>query len=170
MLTNVALHELEYICLHMRERDKQEIFGMLSHDSPLRLAWESYHYILNNGRGQIAWHNGRPAAIAAFTETHPGVWNVWAFGTEDFKASAVPLIRWFRKEARDILSVCAGHRLQCDSRADYEEAHKYIMAFGGRPEGPPMKAYGKDGADYQRFVWLKSEDSAILGKHYTRAA
>lgn len=170
MLTNIALHELEYICLHMREQDAKEIFGLLPHNSAIRLAWESYHYILNSGRGQIAWHDGKPAALAAFTEMHPGVWSVWMFGTQDFKAAAIPLVRWFRREARDILSVCDGHRLQCDSRADYEEAHRYIKAFGGRPEGPPMRAYGKDGADYQRFIWLRSEDSAVLEKHFTRAA
>lgn len=170
MLTEIDLAALEYICLNMRERDQKEIYNICPHDNPLRLAWESHHMILNQGRGRIAWHDGRPAAIAAFVETWPGVWNVFMWGTRDFNHAAIELLRWFRREARDILSVCKGHRLQCDSLMGFEEAHKMIRAFGGVPEGPPMRAYGKDGSDYQRFVWLKERDSAVLDKHFTRAA
>lgn len=169
MLTDITLHDLEYICLHMRERDKEEIFGILPHDSPIRLAWEAYHMILNMGRGRIAWHNGKPAAMAAFTENWPGVWQIWSFGTDDYKAAAFPLVRWFRKEANEILSVCKGHRLQCESICGYEEAHKMIEAFGGRAEGPPMTGYGKTGRDYQRFVWLNGVDDAVLRPHFERA-
>lgn len=169
-LTDITLHDIEYIALHMRENDKDEIFGLLPHDSTVRFAWEAYHVILNTGRGKIAWHNGMPAALAAFTENWPGNWQVWMFGTDDFKSAAIPLIRWFRKEANEILSVCEGRRLQADSIASHDEAHKMIQAFGGRPEGPPMKAYGKQGADYQRFVWLNGEDNAVLEKHFKRAS
>lgn len=170
MLTEPTLHDLEYVCLHMRARDQEEIYGMLPHDNPCRLAWESYHHILNFGRGRIAWHNGKPAAIAAFTESWPGCWSVWMFGTDDFKLCAIPLLRWFRNEAREILTVCQGRRLQCDSIVGYDEAHKMIQAFGGVPEGPPMEDYGKGGQAYQRFVWLQKRDSAILEKHATRVA
>lgn len=169
MLTDITLHDIEFIAFNMRERDRREIYALLPHDSPVRFAWESYHHILNAGRGKIAWHNGKPAAVAAFTENWPGNWNVWMFGTDDFKAAAIPLLRWFRKEANDILSVCEGRRLQCDSAADYEEAHKMIKAFGGVPEGEPMADYGKDGKAYQRFVWLQKRDSAVLEKHFKRA-
>lgn len=170
MITDVDLISLEYICLNMRKTDADEVFGMLPHDNPCRLAWESYYMITNQGRGKIAWHNGKPAAIAAFTEHWPGVWWVWMFGTDNFRDAAIPLLRWFRKEANEILSVCNGHRLQCDSMMGHEEAHKMIQAFGGVPEGPPMRRYGKHGADYQRFIWLNGENDAVLKDGYIRAA
>ena len=82
---------------------------------------------------------------------------------------ALPLLKWFRTEANEILTVCKGHRLQCDSRADYEEAHKMIRAFGGVEEST-LRRYGKDGSDYIRFVWFNGENDAVLKPHYTRAA
>ena len=167
MLTDLTLMDMDYICLHMRERDKQEIFGLRPHNSPIRLSWEAYHYIINHGRGKIAWHREKPAAFAAFTEQWPGVWDVWMAGTEDFEAACVPLLRWFRKEANDILTVCNGHRLQCDSRADYERAHKLIETFGGKRECV-FRKFGKDGADYIRFVWYNGENDAVLKPGFGR--
>jgi len=169
MLTDPTLTDIEFICLNMREKDSEEILALRPHDNPVRLAWEAYHHVLNSGRGKVAWVNGRPAAFAAFTEDWPGTWSVWMCGTDDFKAAAIPLLKWFRTEANEILTVCKGHRLQCDSRADYDEAHKMIRAFGGVEEST-LRRYGKDGSDYIRFVWFNGENDAVLKPHYTRAA
>lgn len=170
MLSDVDLMSIEFIAYNMRECDRTEIFAMLPHDNLYRFAWEAHHVLVNSGRGKIAWHNGRPAALAGFVEQWSGVWQVWMCGTDDFKPAAVPLLRWFRKEANEILTVCKGHRLQCDSRMGHDEAHKMIMAMGGVPEGPPMRRYGKDGSDFQRFVWLNGENDAVLKPGYVRAA
>lgn len=168
--THITLGSLEYIALNMREVDRLEAFAVVPHDNPCRLAWESYHYIINNGRGQIAWHAGKPAGMCAITENWPGCWQVWMFGTEDFKSVALPLVRWFRKEANDILTTCEGRRLQCDSRIGHPDAHKMLVAFGAIPEGDPMRRYGKDGSDFQRYVWIKGENDAVLQPGFTRAA
>jgi hypothetical protein len=168
MLTDIDYFAIEYICLNLREQDKEEILNLRPHDNPLQLAYEAHQGIKNCGRGRISWVKGKPAALAAFTESWPGVWDVWMFGTEDFKAAAIPLLRWVRTEANEILQVCAGHRLQCDSRDGYDEAHKMIRAMGGRPEFT-MRRYGKDGSDYVRFIWLNGEDDAVLKPHYVRA-
>lgn len=174
MLSDLDYNSLEYICLNLREQDKAEIYGMRGHDNALQLAMESHAYIKNNGRGVVAWWNGKPCAIAAMSEDWPGVWSIWMFGTDDFKSGAIELLRWFRKEANDILTVCKGHRIQCDSMASYEEAHKMIEAMGGRKEHV-FRHYGRakdDGSepdDYIRYVWLKERDSAILQPHYKRA-
>lgn len=168
MLTDIDILSVEYICLNMREDDKREILAMRPHDSQVMLAWEAYHMIRNNGRGRIAWHDGRPAALAAFTEAWPGHWNVWMFGTKDFRAAAVPLIRWIRDEAREILSVCKGLRLECDSIADHDEAHKMIRALGGKAESE-MRNYGKGGETFIKFVWLPNVNDAVLSRHYVRA-
>lgn len=171
MLTEFNLYSFEYICLNMREVDRVEVFGMLHHNSPLQLAYEYAYVIRNKGRSRIAWseRTKKPAGFAAFTEDWPGMWSVWMFGTDDFKDSAVELLRWFRKEANDILSVCQGRRLQCDSRFDHEEAHKMLKAFGAVEESR-LRGYGKDGSDYIRFVWINGENDAVLKPHYVRAA
>lgn len=170
MLADLDYFSVEYICLHMRERDREEVFGLVPHDDPLRMAMDATGYIRNGGRGKIAWHKGRPAALMAFVELRPGVWEVWAFGTDDFEAVALELMRWCRKEANDILKHSKGHRLQCYSRSDYERAHKMIKAMGGEAEGPPLRRFGKDGSDYQTFVWFNGENDAILRPHYRKAS
>lgn len=171
MLTEFTLPSFEYICLNMRECDRTEVFGMQHHESPMQLAYDAAHVIRNKGRSRIAWseRTNKPAAFGAFTEDWPGLWSVWMFGTDDFKDCAIELLRWFRKEANDILTVCNGHRLQCDSRADHDEAHKMLKALGAIEE-VRLRRYGKDGADYIRFVWLNGENDAVLKPHFTRAA
>jgi len=168
MLTDIEYIPLEFVVLKMRERDRQEIYAMRPHDNPLQLAMEAHAQIRNLGRGRIAWWQGKPAAVLAFTEDWPGVWSIWMFGTDDFKNVAIELVRWARKEANEILKVCAGHRIHCDSRSDYADAHKLIIAAGGRAECE-FPAYGKDGQAYTRFVWLQSRDSAVLKPHFVRA-
>ena len=170
MLTDITLPDIEYICLHLRESDKREILNMRPHDSPLQLAWESCSAIRNLGRGRIAWYKGRPAGLFAFTESWPGLWEVWMFGTDEFKNVAIDLMRYCRKEANDILTTSNGRRLQCDCAMDHAEAHKLIKAMGAIAEGPPMQAYGKDGSAYQRYVWLNGVNDHVLRPNYTRAA
>lgn len=171
MLTEFNLGSFEYICLNMREVDRVEVFGMLHNESPLQLAYEYAHVIRNKGRSRIGWSDrtGKPAAFGALTEDWPGMWSVWMFGTDDFKDCAADLIRWFRREAADILTVCNGRRLQCDSRFDHAEAHKMLKALGAVEE-VRLRSYGKDGADYIRFVWFKGENDQVLRPGFTRAA
>lgn len=167
MLTPISLLDLEYVCYNMRERDKEEVYALRDHNNPFRLAWEATSFIRNNGRGRISWIGGKPAAVGAFTQHHPGVWEVWMFGTNQFKAAAMPLLGWVRREAADILATTDAHRLQCDSRADYLEAHKMIQAMGAKRE-MLMRQYGKDGSDYIRFIWLKGMSDHVVEPGYTR--
>jgi hypothetical protein len=168
-LTDIDRENCINVCMAMREQDRLEILATQEHDNLYRLGWEAYHQIINKGRGKIAWHRGRPVAVGAFIEDWPGCWQVAMFGTDEFKSGAVHLIKWFRREAKDILSTQKGLRLYCNSRVEHVEAHKMIVALGAKPEGPPMKNFGKDGSSFQRFVWFP-EDSAVLNPDYVRAA
>lgn len=170
MLTDITLPSLEYICLNLRESDKEEVFAVCAYDSPLQLAWESSIAIRNMGRGRIAWYQGKPAGVFAFVELWPGTWETWMYGTDDFPKVAINLVRWARKEAVDILTVCNGRRVHCNVREGHPDAHKLILALGAKPEGPLMKGWGKDGSSFQRYVWFNGENDAVLKPHYTRAA
>lgn len=167
-LTDVSYNDLEYVCLQMRACDREEIYALRNYDNPLQLAMDAHAAIRNLGRGRISWVKGKPAAVGAFTEEWSGVWYVWMFGTDDFKAAAIPLLRWVRQEANDILTVCKGHRLHCDSMVGHDEAHKMIKAMGGLPEFT-MRKLGKNGEDFTRFVWLRGENEEVLHPGYVRA-
>ena len=169
MITDITYNAIEYVCLNMREADKREILAMQDSDNLLLLASFAHAGISNRGRGKVAWVGGKPAAVAAFTEEWPGVWYVWMFGTADFKAAAIPLLRWVKREASEILSVCNGHRLHCDSMADHTEAHRMIQAMGGVKECT-LRKLGKGGEDYIRFAWFNGENDAVLRAGYVRPA
>ena len=158
------LNALTWICLNLREQDQAEIYGQRPHDNPLRLAHEAHTALTHMGRGKIAWHAGQPAAVIGFYERWPGMWEAVSFGTENYKDVGVELMRAGRAMARDILTEFGANRLQADSRVDNLEAHKFIRILGGTPEGPPMRAYGKDGSDYQRLVWLNERDRGLVVK------
>lgn len=163
VLSDISLPAIEYICLNMRSCDREEIYNILPHDSPIRLAWEAYCLINNNGRGRVAWHQGKPAAVISLTEDRPAIWQISMFGTDDFKNVAFPCMRWARETLRELASPpMNGRRLQCDSRVGHEEAAKFLLALGAQKEGPPMRHYGKDGGDYQRFVWLIGDNDHVL--------
>lgn len=168
MLRELDYYAVEYVSLNMRDNDWLEISALLPHDNPLQFAHEAVSAIRNDGRGIVAWHDAKPAVVGAFTQIRPGVWSVWMFGTDDFKAVAFELMRWVRTEAADILKHAKGHRLQCESRVGYDEAHKMIKAMGGIQEGPPLRRFGKDEADYIRFVWFNGENDAVIKPHYER--
>lgn len=162
-LSEVTRPALEYICLNMRQCDVDEIMNIVPHDSRVRLAQEAHWLITNHGRGRVAWHEARPAAVIFLTEDRPGVWEIGMFGTDQFKAVAFECMRWARKEIPTLIGEpLHGKRLQCDSRVGHEDAHKFLRALGAQPEGPPMRCYGKDGGSYQRYVWIAGEDDHVL--------
>lgn len=166
-LTDLNLFAMEYIALNMRDCDQKELFGIWPHDAALTWAYEVTYLLRNKGRAKIAYVDGKPAAVFGFTESRPGVWDVWMCGTDDFNKAIFTLMRWCRKEANDILTHCKGHRLQAQSRAEHTEAHKLIRAMGGVEECR-LRRYGKDQSDYLVFVWLDGENDAILKPHYVQ--
>lgn len=162
MLTDLSFSAIEYICLNMREVDRQEIYGILDHDNALQLSWEAFSLLRNKGRCRIAWHAGKPAAWIGLIEPRPKVWEITMAGTDDLKAVAFECMRWARDTIPELIAPPHnGRRLQCDSRVGHEEAHAFLRTLGAKPEGPPMQHYGKDGGAYQRFVWLFGENGFV---------
>jgi hypothetical protein len=167
-LTEITHIDLEDIAFRMRESDRVEIFNLKDYDNPYQLAWEAYSVVTRSGRGRIAWWKGRPTAVFAFTAHHANLWDVWMFGTDEFRNVAIDLLRYARREANEILTVCNAKRLQCDAREGHPDAHKMLRAMGGVPEST-MRFFGKDGGHYVRYVWINGENDAVLKSGYVRA-
>lgn len=163
-LAEMDIQSLSYVCMNLRASDRDEIFGLRPHDSPLVLAYEMHAAMRNSGRGRIAWHDGKPTAVVGFAEFWPGTWQVILAATPDFRHVARDCLRWVRQTATDLIENHGGRRLQCDSHIEHEEAHRFLKALGAIPEGPPMKRYGKTGDAYQRFVWLAGMNDHFITK------
>ena len=150
---------LEFICFAMREIDRYEIANMLPSDNPLEWAAIIHTAVANNGCGWVSSFNGRPAATIGVFENHPGVWQIFSFGSDDYPrvlASVKPKLdlMWAFGRGRGM------HRLECRSVISHTTAHKLLQIIGLDCEAR-LTQYGRDGADYLLFrrVWEKRADT-----------
>lgn len=150
----ITLSAVEYITLNMREIDALEVYGMRGHDNPLLLAKEVV-LAASYGKAAIATHKGMPCGVIGVSPLWPGVWTAWSFGTEHWPRAVLKISRYGRQVFKPFILGCGAHRLQCESRIDHTEAHRWLEAMGAHKEGL-LRGYGRDGADYFMFSWRKS--------------
>lgn len=149
----VSLTAVEYLTLNMRAIDAAEIYNMRGHDSPYILAREVVHAACF-GKAGIAEHKGRPCGIVGVSPLWPGVWSIWSFGTDDWTRGVLAMTRYGKRVLEPFIRSRGAHRLQCESRIDHHEAHRWLQAMGAKPDGL-LQAYGRDGSDYVMFSWSK---------------
>ena len=142
----------EYICLHLRDRDAQEIYGLRWTDSPLALAQDTYSIIAQHGVGWVALWDGRPVATLGIVEKWPRVWQVFSYGTDDWRRSVLTLSRHGKTVIKDYLLSRDAHRLECETHCEHIDAHRWLEMMGAEKEGI-RSGYGKDGSDYITYVW-----------------
>jgi hypothetical protein len=170
-LTDIDYDSVMCVALNMREVDEVEILNVLDIDTKYDFGRLAFGALRNSGRGRVAWHKGRPAAVIGLIEERPRIWQITMFGTDDLRHVAFLCMRWARETLREFASPpFNGRRLHCDSRVGHDEAHRFLRALGACEEGPPMKHFGKDGGDYQRFVWLIGENDHVLSREPARHA
>ena len=150
----ITLTAVEYLTLNMREIDAREIYGLRGHDDPLLLAREVV-IAATYGKAGIAEHKGRPCGIMGVSPLWPGVWAVWAFGTEEWAKGVIEISRFGRRVIDPFLRERGAHRAQCESHIEHSDAHRWLGVMGATCEGV-LKGYGRDGADYLSFSWSKA--------------
>lgn len=153
-MTPITASAVEYICLNMRAMDRAEVYGIRGHDNPYILSREVI-LAATYGKAAIAEYRGRPSAIIGVSPLWPGVWSAWCFGTDDWRRSALELTRYARTVLRPFV-IERAHRLQCESRIDHTDAHRWLTALGAKPDGM-MAGYGRDGSTYILFSWSRED-------------
>lgn len=174
-LTELTLEGVSTVVDRMRDADWTEISNQSPTKSRYAMAWGFYTALRDRGRGRIGWHNGRPVLVVGVVEDWPGVWALTLFGTDEMKHVTYPALRWLRLTIGEVMRDLRGHRLYADSRFDHYEAHKLLERMGGRVESR-LKAFGADGSDYLRYVWIRgegqeaalSEEGARIARNYVR--
>ncbi len=150
---------LYHICRNLRECDAQEIYPLCHHENPMILAQQTM-WACNAGMGNIVWVDGLPTAVCGVHPEFSGHMNyrVFAFGTDDWKAAAYPVMRELRKIAREVIREHGTMRMQADSSEHHTEAHAWMERMNGKRESI-MRHYGKNGETYYRYVWLRDDVS-----------
>ena len=121
-------------------------------EDPASLAAETMHGVTQAGVSRVFHYNGKPAAVCGAIERWPGVWSAFAYGTDDFDGVAKAISAYAKNEMAPILRGLGAHRMDCQSRYDHVQAHKWLAWLGAERESV-LRGFGKDGADYYNYVW-----------------
>lgn len=135
----------------MRQADRDEIYNVVGHNNPFLLAQQTLD-ASRMGEAIIATgSDGRPIAVMGFMARHPGICEMFAYGTDAFSRVALTLTRYGLRVMKPAMLAAGLHRAECKSRFDHTDAHRWLEALGFRREGV-LKAYGSDRADYVQFA------------------
>lgn len=149
--------ELYFIASHMRECDREEIFATRWSDCPRILANDCATVAgLPTSMTLTTRYNDRPAAVCGAVETWPGVWDVWAFGTDDFDKVAIGVTKWVHRVLIPNLLARGLRRAHCRSLFTHYRAHNWLRSFGAEDE-VLLKNWGKNGEDFILFEWYREK-------------
>ena len=140
---------LAYIAVNMRQADRDEIYNVAGHNNPFILVQQTLD-AARLGSAVVALHGDRPVAVLGVVPRHAGVCTAYAYGTPDFPRVALSLTRYALNVMRPALIKAGYHRLECQSRFDHHDAHRWLQRMGFKPEGV-LKCYGSDRSDYIQF-------------------
>lgn len=151
-----ALH----VCRNMRAVDAEEIFAMRpDHD-----AFALYRDIAGMGPRHLWLEIARPTAdlrpVALFgvIGTSPGCGLAHLIGTNGLSLPFAQIIaNRIRNDVIPAMIAEGLHRVEANSLSTHSWAHRFLRACGARKEGPLRRAMGKNGEDFQTFVWIKTE-------------
>jgi hypothetical protein len=137
-----------YITHRLREADRVECFaGRFSH--PDQLAMDA---ISSQGFVDICWLGGVPVAAIGARQSWPGVWSVWAFGTDDWPRVALTLSKHAVRSLRPAMLKLNGHRAECASHVKHHSAHAWLEWMGFKREAL-MRGHGRNGEDFYLYAW-----------------
>lgn len=139
----------------LRERDALEIFGT-RYDTNDRSGILALHReIVKACRHIYVFGRGRPAVAVGAMQPWPGRWSVFAFATDEFSSVALAVTRFVRRVMIPALIAEGAQRAWCASHAQHTDAHRWLELLGAEHEGT-MRCFGKDGADYLIYRWLRT--------------
>lgn len=139
---------VHFIARNMREWDRREIFALRWDDDPAGVARDVMH------SGETSWAalvDGIPAVAFGTLALWPGVWSMWAFGTDDFRHAVIGVTRMIRRVIIPGMVRAGARRAQAYSMAGHDEAQRWLESWGARREST-APGFGRGGEDYYLYV------------------
>jgi hypothetical protein len=140
---------VHHVAANMREWDRKEIFALRWDDDPRSVANDVLRV---PGFSWVAFSGDVPAAVIGAAPAWPGVWSVFAFGTDDFSRVALALTKHVRRFMVPALKNQGAHRAQCHSIEGHEDAHRWLKLLGAHTE-PMIRGFGRGRENFIPFVW-----------------
>jgi len=140
----------------MRQRDKDEIYATTWTNSSVKFTERMMALSLGMGGGgayaRIIVHEGEPVCAVGAIEARPGVWSAFMFASDNFHKVQLFVTKYVRQRIMPYVVEQGAHRVECQSKADYLEAHEWLRRSLGAEGESILKGYGKNGEDFVTFV------------------
>ena len=98
---------------------------------------------------------GRVVGAAGLWLLWPGVAEAWVLFTPAVRELTWQVVKAIKKGLEDLTVELKLHRIQTTVRTEFVPGQKLMRVLGFNQEGPPMRKYGPDGADYLRYVRIR---------------
>lgn len=151
MYAKPSLTELKYVCQHMRERSREEMYLRWPNDDPLDLA---YSYFQKNDFMWVGYYDGKPAAIIGGYPVGPQAWTLFGFGTDDYEKILRTVTKHAIRFMMPAIKATGAEIAGCISPVDHIETHRWLEWLGA-VEDQILPGYGKNGEDCILFAWTK---------------
>lgn len=150
-LVEANYHNLMHVAERLRAADKEEVFATHWDDNPAGLVARTIQ------AGDFQWVaelDGEPVASIGAMPVWPGVWQVWAFGTDDFTKVARTLTKHVKRFMYPALERTSAHRIQCFAMKSHTEACRWLEFLGAEAEAT-LPNFGRDRQEFVLYVWRR---------------
>lgn len=146
----VTFFDLHHIMANLRPYDKVEVTALSWQDDPTKLVQQ----YLDAGNFQKIVHtpDGEPVALVGAAPLWPGCWHAWAFGTHRWKEVVLTITKHIRRGIVPAMHEIGFNRVQVFALSEYDDAKRWLRMMGAEHEAT-HRAYGKNGEDFDLFVW-----------------
>lgn len=135
----------------LRQRDKDELYALAWEEDPFDLARRTA------AMGEFQWiarWRSTPVASIGAVPVWPGVWTVWAYGTDEWPRVVRLLTRHVRRFMIPALMNAGAHRAHCYALRDNEDACRWLGYLGARMDAV-LDNFGKNGQTFVIYSWRR---------------
>lgn len=146
--------DLEYVIANWRDSDRDEIMAQWWNDDDASYAQVTARVLETVGVVHVtrtAWLDGKPVIIWGAIEISPTVWQVFAFGTDDFAKAAKYVTKHIKRVLIPTLRSRGANVAKCWASVDHVTSCRWLEFLGAtsRCELP----VGKGGEMFRLYVW-----------------
>jgi hypothetical protein len=142
---------LRYVVTHMRDRDRAEIYALRWDDDP-----ETVIHELTSVCGAMCWvweWDGVPVSIQGVVPQRPGVWSMFAFGTDQWRRVIRDMTRHAERFIKPALRRALARRVECRALASHTDSRRWIEHLGAHLEYV-LPHYGRADETFVSYVWF----------------
>ena len=143
---------IRYVLDNMRDADREE---MEACETDLKRLPDAIMFRRRFAFAACDYEFG-PVAVWGMVHRRHGVGGGFAFGTEQWSAALLPMLRQIRGFVLPYLRDHGFHRVEAVAMAHRRDVARFMSIIGAQPEGV-LREYGINGEDFISYRWLQDE-------------